>query len=332
VNDDYSQRIVLSGFPVATTGSNVDATRELDEPYPPSYARQSVWWEWTSTTNGPVAISTDGSDFETYLTVFTNTPPNLYEIADDARHDVGTSSLVTFIARQGTTYAIAVDGVYLDSGNIHLSIRPGITPPNDNFENAIPLTGLTASSTATNTTATLQPGEPPLNIVNTSGPANQTVWWSWTAPIAAYATISTAGSSFDTRLAVYTGNALTNLALVISNDNSTDLTSTVFFPIQSNAVYSIQVDGNYYSPSGDIQLSIVSSTPPEFVRGLVTRLANGSVQMNLLSHNGNPLTLEASTNLLNWTVLPDQLGLGGTFTDTNAPQFPYRFYRARTAP
>src|ERR1051325_3120047 len=73
LNDNYASRILLSGFPVTTTGANVGATRELGEPLHadelPKMGDTSVWWSWTAPTVSNVMISTTGSSFDTLLAV-----------------------------------------------------------------------------------------------------------------------------------------------------------------------------------------------------------------------------------------------------------------------
>jgi hypothetical protein len=63
--------------------------------------------------------------------------------------------------------------------------------------------------------ATKETGEPD-HAANSGG---KSVWWTWTAPANARVTLDTIGSSFDTLLAVYTGNPVSNLALVATNDD-----------------------------------------------------------------------------------------------------------------
>ena len=52
--------------------------------------------------------------------------------------------------------------------------------------------------------------------------------------------------------------------------------------------------------------------------------------MQLLGEPGKVYFLEASTNLLNWTIIQtNQLNASSmTLIDSTAPQFKYRFYRA----
>jgi uncharacterized repeat protein (TIGR01451 family)/uncharacterized delta-60 repeat protein len=102
-----------------------------------------------------------------------------------------------------------------------LTLSAVAQPANDNFANARLIVG-TASSYANNTLlATLE--------ANESAPVHptaiNTVWFRWVAPSSGPVIFTTdhSDTTFDTVLAVYTGNSLTNLALVAGNDNSPNL-------------------------------------------------------------------------------------------------------------
>ena len=95
-------------------------------------------------------------------------------------------------------------------------------PANDEFENATPLSGLSASSgPIANLGATSEPGEP-----NHAGnAAGQSLWWRWTAPANGSVQVDSCDSGasfneFDTVLAVYTGDAVDALSAVASNDDA----------------------------------------------------------------------------------------------------------------
>src|SRR3712207_3659125 len=75
-------------------------------------------------------------------------------------------------------------------------------PVNDAFAAAELLTGTSATATSvSNAQATKETGEP--NHAGTTGGGS--VWYRWVAPSDGVAIVSTAGSSFDTVLAAYTG-------------------------------------------------------------------------------------------------------------------------------
>ena len=123
--------------------------------------------------------------------------------------------------------------------------------PNDHFTNAIALTGAVVNATGTTFRATRESGEPYHGGYYTPG----TIWWSWTAPTSGTVTISTAGSDFDTYLAVYTGTMVNGLTGVAANDDFGDQTSRVTFPVVGGTVYQIVVASIHRS--GTARLSIV---------------------------------------------------------------------------
>src|SRR6185503_1322970 len=83
-------------------------------------------------------------------------------------------------------------------------------PANDSFVNAIPLAGPLVVTNGSNTGATKQSGEP----THAGDAGGRSVWWSWTAPFTGSVIMRTTGSSFDTLLAIYTGDAIAALTLV----------------------------------------------------------------------------------------------------------------------
>ncbi len=133
---------------------------------------------------------------------------------------------------------------------------PGQLPPaNDNFANAGLLTGTNARTLVSNLYATKEPGEPD----HAGNPGGRSLWWRWQAPQTGYVTLTTQGSSIyeyagplDTLLAVYTGPTLTNLSLVVSNDDGPiDVTSLASFKAFGGTVYWIAVDGYSDGPPED---------------------------------------------------------------------------------
>lgn len=128
-----------------------------------------------------------------------------------------------------------------------------VGPANDNLANAPLLTGETNFVIGSNVSATRQPGEP-----DHAGSGGRSVWWSWTSPFTGSASISTAGSAFDTLLAVYTGGSISNLQLVADNDDQGDfgvVSSLLVFRAIAGETYQIAVDG-FDAASGVVNLAI----------------------------------------------------------------------------
>ena len=131
---------------------------------------------------------------------------------------------------------------------------PPAPPPNDNFSSAQPIGGCAGTTEGTNVGATRESGEPNHSPDNNGG--SRSVWYSWTAPASGPAQITTAGSSFDTVLAVYVGNAVNSLSLIGKNDDLDPgqvLSSKVQFTASAGTTYRIAVDGyNNGGSGGDI--------------------------------------------------------------------------------
>ena len=150
----------------------------------------------------------------------------------------------------------SVDGLNGAYGDIVLSFSssPLLPPPNDNFADRILLSGDLVSITSSNSFATKEPGEP--DHAGVTGGAS--VWWSWTAPATGKVTMTTAGSSFDTLLGVYTGDSLDTLSKIAHNDDdgaSDTRTSKLTFVASKGTTYQIVVDG-YAGATGRIHLNI----------------------------------------------------------------------------
>jgi hypothetical protein len=115
-------------------------------------------------------------------------------------------------------------------------------PPNDDFANGQIVTQTPFSYSEFNLCATKEAGEP--DSAGNSG--GHSVWFTWTATSDHLAEINTKNSDFDTLLSVYTGNSLSDLTLVASNDDIISeqwKVSEVTFPAQAGVTYHISVDG-----------------------------------------------------------------------------------------
>jgi hypothetical protein len=125
-NDNFANRITLSGSSVSTTGTNLMATKEVGEPdhIAGELGGKSVWWSWTAPAAGSVTIRTTGSSFDTLLAVYTGTSVSALTVVaanDDEIPGSVLTSLVTFNVAAGQTYQIEVDGWHGENGSIVLS-------------------------------------------------------------------------------------------------------------------------------------------------------------------------------------------------------------------
>jgi len=138
------------------------------------------------------------------------------------------------------------------------TLTPVSAPPNDNFANAQTITGNSGTLSGTNRFATKETGEP--NHSPDSVASGKSIWYRWVAPNSGTVTITTAGSSFDTLLAVYGGTTVGALgAAIAANDDENNpggiLTSRVQFSAVSGTTYQIVVDG-YGGDEGDVTVNV----------------------------------------------------------------------------
>lgn len=133
---------------------------------------------------------------------------------------------------------------------------PPTAPVNDAFASATLASGATGAAGGTNVDGTKQAGEP--DHAGNDGGAS--VWWRWTAPRSGQLFVSTAGSSFDTVLAVYTGSSVGSLTERASNDDTGGLTTSQVggIAVTSGTTYRIAVDG-YDGGSGAASGSVALS-------------------------------------------------------------------------
>jgi hypothetical protein len=139
--------------------------------------------------------------------------------------------------------------------------RSGGVPPPDNDAFSAAFSWVPANGNpivGSNEGATKQTGEPD-HAGNAGG---RSVWWRFTPSVATLVHVTTAGSSFDTLLGVYTGASVGALTTVATNDDAAANTasSQLDFLAAPGTPYSIAVDG-YAGATGSIQMTITVSDP-----------------------------------------------------------------------
>jgi|GEM_PF-2268051 len=281
-NDNFANAQPISGSSGSVTGNNVGATKEAGEPnHADNAGGASVWYRWTAPTSGPFIFNTLGSNFNTLLAVYTG-------VSVGALTPVGSAvgaQLLSFRATAGVTYSIAVDGYRGDGGLTDtgvISLNWTTSPANDNFASAQMIAGSSGSVTGSNAGATRELGEP-----NHAGVAGQaSVWYRWQAPSSGAIAFATIGSSFDTLLAVYTGNSVGALTEVASNDDRLGTASLVSFNAIAGQTYRIAVDGRF---TGDIVLKwFPAPTNDNFANAQIISGNRGSVTGSNLGATKEP--------------------------------------------
>ncbi|HEY2082746.1 MAG TPA: hypothetical protein VGI88_08150 [Verrucomicrobiae bacterium] len=135
-NDNFANRILMTGESLTVSGSLSNATPEAGEPSLPGISSgQTAWWSWTAPSNGIVSLSINGTGFEPLLTIYTgsdlsqlslvasNIYQTCYEDGECGCHWRERGG-VTFHVARGQAYQISVDSAIITDASIQLISTP----------------------------------------------------------------------------------------------------------------------------------------------------------------------------------------------------------------
>lgn len=127
-------------------------------------------------------------------------------------------------------------------------------PPNDDFANAIVITGSSGIIFGNSANATLQPGEP-----QCTGDDPASIWYSWVAPSNNPVRFDTTGSDFVTTIGIYTGTAVNSLTNITCGGCGIDSDANCanFVPV-AGITYSIRIAG-FPESTGNVVLNWCSA-------------------------------------------------------------------------
>ncbi len=255
-NDLFAGREVITSVPALRRGSNLNATPQAGEPDLFGVGGSSVWWSWTAPQSGVAIATTEGSTFDTLLGVYTGTAVNALTPRGSSDDVPGAfTSSVLFQVTSGTTYHFLVDGYYGEQGDLQFNLQLNPSLPNDNFADRTPISGIDFTVSGYNLGATGEGNEPPHNFFFPTS----SVWWEWNnTNYTGTVYMSTAGSSFDTHMAVYSGPGYGSLVQEATNDDVVPAiirNSQVQFTALAGRRYHIVVD-SAKPPVGSIELTI----------------------------------------------------------------------------
>ena len=263
-NDNFASARLLT-LPASITGTTAGATVQTDESTAScSDDAASVWFRFTANASGLLTVSSAGSTFDTTLALYTYTGTatlsNLVEADcndDDPSAELPTS-ILTDLVTGGTVYYLRLAGSAGDSGAYALAVAITAGPSNDNFASA-QLVVVPSITHGTNLGGTIQTGEA---IPACSGAA-ASVWFRLIPSASGTLTASSAGSAFDTTLALYTGSSITGLTEVDCNDDELGggLTSTLSDSVAGGTTYYLRLAGLRTDDVGAYTITL-SITPP----------------------------------------------------------------------
>jgi hypothetical protein len=247
----------------------------------PSAVVAAILWFGTPAPGSSQGISLTGAA-EGGAIALPGTSTNLLITATPAA-PTGTTNIVFVLERQGSiiinrtspppysvTFSNLTFGKYFLSatllapgapagGDLSFDITPAsLAPANDGWSQAAALS-INTTATSSNTYATSELNEP----AHGGLAAGKSIWWAWTAESSGLFTATTAGSGFDSVLAVYTGTNVGTLTEVAANDDAgLNSFSQVSFFATNGVVYYFAVDGASAGASGRAQLRLTANPPP----------------------------------------------------------------------
>jgi hypothetical protein len=234
-NDDPATAIEVFGNSFSESGNNVGAAGGDNE----SSGSQGIWYRWTPAQDGAFTVTTAGSDFDTYMNLYVGPDSNNIEsLAYGRRDQVGEriSSRIDFIAIGGSTYWFLVGSDEKGkTGNVQISLEGLPIADNDTAATAAGLQGESVSERGSVTSGTTNSGERGF----------YGVWYKWTATQSGLYSFTTANSSFDTFLTLYTGSGPGSLSEVAFNDESPENPGGNFRGISSFA-YTVTSGTQYW--------------------------------------------------------------------------------------
>ena len=227
-NDNFGNAVPLRVG--QTLKGNVNgATKQSGEPrHAGSLANHTVWYRLRSASKVAVQLSTCTASFDTILAVYTGTGIRRLREIEFNNDGCGDGSRVTFTARPGRTYRIAVAG-FVDRGSFRISAKRISVPPNDDFVDGVALrVGEGVTGTTRNGTRELR--EP--------GPGAHTVWHRVRVDAPTNVALDACSNGYAS-IRIYTGSAVDRLTRV--GDSAGCSPS---FVAQPGITYHLQLAGN----------------------------------------------------------------------------------------
>ncbi len=218
-----------------------------------------VWYVYEG-DNSLVTVSTCGpnTDFDTRVGVFAGSCDALSCVTANDNSNIdgclysGRASEVRFPAFAGTTYYIYVTGGFNAQGTFDLTVDCSLI--NDECDGAFPIgCGESVSGSTTGGSPDAVP------FCGTTLTTAEGVWYTLVGT-GLDITVSLCGSSYDTKLGIFSGSCGA-LSCVGGNDDSCGLQSEVTFTSADGADYYILVTG-FGSADGDFDLSVTCEVPP----------------------------------------------------------------------
>jgi len=233
-NDNFADRIALTGYTNVVPISSTTATAEPGEPNGKNLLLYgSVWFEWTAPETGTVHLYYSGDGYFRQFGVYTGSKLT-------SLHRIGQINTgVTFEAKEGQVFEIQAMAPHTTPDyfmNLELVTRPA----NDDFTDRFQLEGAMVSTNGDSEAATREPGEPKHNGLK----FGRSLWYAWTAPASGFLFVDVTNSP-QQMCAPYTGSSVSHLKPVAGLLINQSPFSGVM-PVQAGTEYELAVDGTLY--------------------------------------------------------------------------------------
>ena len=260
LNDDFADRIELTGTDVTFEAENGGATLEPGEPNPGQWGGgKSLWWSWTAPANGTLVLTRSNTFETTLVAIFHGNRLNKLQLL---YVDPTADSPVRLPVQANVTYQIAIHSpINLAAAlPVQLRLRFAEDSPNDAFTNAIPLVGEQVTFSGANYNASREAGEPPRDIGFHNTPVNATLWWRWTAPTSGVVNISRVGGEFAAFVEMFEGSTLDSLQSLTWNIRYFQALTSYGFTVEAGHQYFISV-GGVGADRGEFEFLLQALTP-----------------------------------------------------------------------
>ncbi len=254
-NDNFANRITLTGTNLVLQATNIGATREASEPQHFSTpTSNSVWYTWTAPSSGGVILTATNSDFNVnspVLAVYTGT--SLASLVGQCSNSADfEAARCVFTAVAGQAYQFVFDAIPKnDSGQgiVTLALNLQRAPTNDMFSNRNSIPGTFYETTGSFVGASRETGEPS----HGDSTLSQTVWWAWRAPTNGPSPlpmrVMADAVSFPPGIGVYTGNSVSALTPVPLSTSTNGMSRESTFSATPGTTYHIALAGRQSDPT-----------------------------------------------------------------------------------
>jgi hypothetical protein len=279
-----------------------------------------VWFAWTPTSTGLASISLCAGVVagDSKVAVYAGSGCPVSGTALACNDDFcGLRSFLTFNVVAGNVYTLQI-GRYQTAVGYAGTFDAVVTPlmGNDDCASATAISG-TGTFPFTNsiaTSSTQGQTEAACNFVGSTNISHD-VWFNWTAPATGTAIVNLcAGTTIDSKVAVYPGAGCPTSAAIACNDDACLLQSQLSFACLAGQVYALQL-GCYPNSPGGAGTFDISMLTPSFCEGTLAACpcgntgAPGNGCANSANSAGANLAVTGNASFANDTLVLQATGM-----------------------